>query len=175
MLGFPLSGLAGLYGYPGRRNFPGLIESVREVGHDHRVQQGLPVGLSNLVAYLVDDDPSIRRALPRLLKSLGVQTVAFASAEAFLQAGPWVPEACLILDVEMPGMKGLDLLEHLHTAGIRLPVIIITAYHDVQTYNRAMHAGIVAYLRKPFDAQELLEALRQARAQMHRGPPRSSG
>jgi FixJ family two-component response regulator len=128
------------------------------------------VGLSNLVAYLVDDDPSIRRALPRLLKSLGVQTIAFASAEAFLQAGPWVPDSCLILDMEMPGMKGVDVLEHLHKAGIILPVIIITAYHDVQTYSRAMQAGIVAYLRKPFDDQELLEALRQAAVQRHKGP-----
>ena len=67
-------------------------------------------------------------------------------------------------------MKGLALLEHLHTAGITLPVIIITAYHDVQTYNRAMQAGIVAYLRKPFDDQELLEALRQACAQRLREP-----
>jgi two-component system response regulator FixJ len=71
--------------------------------------------------------------------------------------------------MEMPGMKGLDLLEHLHKAGITLPVIIITAYHDVQTYNRAMQAGIVAYLRKPFDDQALLEALRQAATQRHRG------
>lgn len=157
-----------------RQNMLGLIESVREVGHDHRVQQGLLVGLSNLVAYLVDDDPSIRRALPRLLKSLGVQTVAFASAEAFLQAGPQRPDACLILDVEMPGMKGLALLEHLQTSGIILPVIIITAYHDVQTYTRATQAGVVAYLRKPFDDLALLEALRQAYAQRHRGPPLSS-
>ena len=83
------------------------------------------MGLSNLVVYLVDDDLSIRRALARLLKSLGVETVVLASAEAFLQAGPWVPEACLILDVQMPGMKGWDLLEHLRAIGVALPVIII--------------------------------------------------
>jgi FixJ family two-component response regulator len=147
---------------------------MREVGHDHHVQQGFPVGLSNLVVYLVDDDPSIRRALPRLLKSLGVQTIAFASAEAFLQAGPWMPDAYLILDMAMPGMKGLALLEHLHEAGTTLPVIVITAYHDVQTYNRAMQAGIVAYLRKPFDDRALLAALRQAAAQ-RRGASRRSG
>lgn len=125
--------------------------------------------LSNLIAYLVDDDLSIRRSLPRLLKAHGVKTVTFASAEAFLQAEPWVPEACLILDVQMPGMKGWDLLEHLHTIGIALPVIIITAYHDVQTPHRAMQAGIVAYLRKPFDQEELLEALEQAYTQRRRG------
>jgi FixJ family two-component response regulator len=119
------------------------------------------------VAYLVDDDPSVRRALPRLLKSLGVETVAFASAEAFLQAGPWLPEACLILDVQMPGMKGWDLVEHLRASGSTLPVIIITAYNDAQTHDRARRAGIVAYLRKPFDDQALLEALRQACAQRH--------
>ena len=129
------------------------------------------MGLSNLVAYLVDDDPSVRRALPRLLKSLGVETVAFASAEAFLQAGPWLPEACLILDVQMPGMKGWDLVEHLRASGSTLPVIIITAYNDAQTHDRARRAGIVAYLRKPFDDQALLEALRQAYAQRHRELP----
>jgi FixJ family two-component response regulator len=129
------------------------------------------VGRSNLVAYLVDDDPSVRRALPRLLKSLGVETVAFASAEAFLQAGPWLPEACLILDVQMPGMKGWDLVEHLRACGSPLPVIIITAYNDAQTHDRVRQAGIVAYLPKPFDDQALLEALRQAYAQRHRELP----
>jgi two-component system response regulator FixJ len=129
------------------------------------------VDLSNLVAYLVDDDPSVRRALPRLLKSLGVETVAFASAEAFLQAGPWLPEACLILDVQMPGMKGWDLVEHLRAFGSTLPVIIITAYNDAQTHDRARRAGIAAYLRKPFDDQALLEALRQAYAQRHKELP----
>jgi len=153
-----------------RSSIPGVVESVRE-GHDHRHHQGIPVGLSNLVAYLVDDDPSIRRALTRLLKSFGVETVTFASAEAFLHAGPWVPEACLILDVQMPGMKGWDLLEHLRAARITLPVIIITAYNDVQMHDRAMQAGIVAYLQKPFDDQALLGALRQAYAQRHRGAP----
>jgi FixJ family two-component response regulator len=129
------------------------------------------MGLANLMAYLVDDDPSVRRALPRLLKSLGVQAVAFASAEAFLQAGPWLPEACLILDVQMPGMKGWDLVEHLRASGSTLPVIIITAYNDAQTHDRARRAGIVAYLRKPFDDQALLEALRQACAQRHKTLP----
>ena len=127
--------------------------------------------LSNLVVYLVDDDLSIRRALTRLLKSLGVETVVFASAEAFLQAGPWAPEACLILDVQMPGMKGWDLVEHLRASGSTLPVIIITAYNDAQTHDRARRAGIVAYLRKPFDDQALLQALRQACAQRHRELP----
>jgi FixJ family two-component response regulator len=126
------------------------------------------MGLTNLVVYLVDDDLSIRRALTRLLKSLRVETVVFASAEAFLQAGPWAPEACLILDIQMPGMKGWDLLEHLRAASIALPVILITAYNDAQTHDRAMQAGVVAYLRKPFDDQTLLEALRQAYEQRHR-------
>jgi FixJ family two-component response regulator len=129
------------------------------------------VGQSNQVAYLVDDDPSIRRSLPRLLKSLGVETIAFASAEAFLQAGPWLPEACLILDVQMPGMKGWDLVAHLRASGSTLPVIIITAYNDAQTHDRTRRSGIVAYLRKPFDDQALLEALQQAYAQRHNELP----
>jgi FixJ family two-component response regulator len=147
-----------------------MVESARAAGHDHRQHQGIPMGLPHLVVYIVDDDLSIRRALTRLLKSLGVETVVFASAEAFLQAAPWALEACLILDVQMPGMKGWDLLEHLRAAGIALPVIIITAYNDAQTYDRALQAGIVAYLQKPFDDQALLTALRQAYEQRHRGP-----
>jgi two-component system, LuxR family, response regulator FixJ len=152
-----------------RRSSLGVVESGREAGHDRRHQQGISMGLSNLVVYLVDDDVSIRRALTRLLKSLGIETVVFASAEAFLQAGPWASEACLILDVQMPGMKGWDLLEHLRAAGIVMPVIIITAYNDAQTHDRALQAGIVAYLQKPFDDQTLLEILRQAHEQRHRG------
>src|SRR4029450_3338212 len=114
--------------YAERRSMLGIVESVREVDHDHRHHQGIRMGLSNLVAYIVDDDLSIRRALTRLLKSLGVGTVVFNSAEAFLQAGPWALEACLILDVQMPGMKGWDLLEHLRTAGFALSGVILPGF-----------------------------------------------
>jgi FixJ family two-component response regulator len=125
------------------------------------------VHAANLVIYLVDDDASIRRALTRLLKSVGLGT--FASAEAFLQASPWIPEACLILDVQLPGMTGWGLVDHLRATNAKMPVIIITAHHDNQTQDRAREAGIVAYLRKPFNDQELIEALQRVIAQRHAG------
>ena len=125
---------------------------------------------ANLVIYLVDDDASIRRALTRLLKSIGLETFAFASAEAFLQASPWIPEACLILDVQLPGMTGWGLVDHLRATHTKMPVIIMTAYHERQTQDRAREADIVAYLRKPFNDQELIEALQRVIAQRHAGP-----
>jgi FixJ family two-component response regulator len=105
----------------------------------------------NLVVYVVNDDVSVRRAVTRLLRAYGLQTMAFASAEAFLQTGSWKPEACLILDAQMPGMTGCELLAALKAAGRMLPVIIITAYNEEPTPERVQQAGIVAYLRKPFD------------------------
>jgi FixJ family two-component response regulator len=125
---------------------------------------------ANLVVYVVDDDASVRRALTRLLRAYGLQTMAFASAEAFLQIEFRKPEACLILDIQMPGMTGWELLAELKAAGRMLPVIIITAYHEEPTPERMQQAGIVAYLRKPFDEQALLEALQRVATQ---GPPGS--
>jgi FixJ family two-component response regulator len=119
------------------------------------------VRAANLVIYLVDDDASVRRALTRLLKSISLDTVAFPSAEAFLQASPWVVEACLVLDVQLPGITGWELVDHLRATNITMPVIIITAYNDRQTQDHARNADIVAYLRKPFDDQELIVALQR--------------
>jgi FixJ family two-component response regulator len=129
------------------------------------------VGAANLVVYVVEDDASVRRAVTRLLRAHGLQSVVFASAEAFLQAGVWEPEACLILDVQMPGMTGWELLTALEAAGRMLPVIIITAYYEEPTPERLQQAGIVAYLRKPFDEQSLLEALERVQAQEPPGSP----
>jgi FixJ family two-component response regulator len=105
-----------------------------------------------------------------LLRAHGLQTVAFASAEAFLQTEFWKSHACLILDIQMPGMTGWELLAALQAAGRTLPVIIITAYNEEPTSERARQAGIVAYLRKPFDEQALLQALQRVKAQ---APPGS--
>jgi FixJ family two-component response regulator len=113
---------------------------------------------------IVDDDASIRRALSRLLHSVGWKAVALPSAEAFLQAGLQMlpPPNCLVLDVRLPGMSGVELLEHLVAAGPSLPAIIITAYDDVQVRKRAAQAGVVAYVQKPVDAQDLLQAIQRA-------------
>jgi FixJ family two-component response regulator len=111
---------------------------------------------------IVDDDVSIQRALARLLSAAGWQAVTFPSAEAFLQTGMEASPDCLMLDVWLPGMTGVELLEHLAVTGSTLPTVIITGRDDLQIHMRAMQAGAVAYLLKPLDEQELLQALQKA-------------
>jgi FixJ family two-component response regulator len=111
---------------------------------------------------IVDDDVSMLRALRRLLRSVGITVVTYTSAEEFLQSGMQVRIRCLVLDVMLPGMSGLDLLARLDASAVTLPVIIVTAYADEQTRLRAEQAGVVAYLRKPFEEDALLEAIRRA-------------
>ena len=108
---------------------------------------------------IVDDDVSIQRALGRLLYTVGWHAVTFSSAEAFLQTGMQASPDCLVLDVWLPGMTGVELLEHLAKMGSTLPVIIITGRDDLQMRMRAVQAGAVAYLLKPLDGQDLLQAL----------------
>ena len=117
------------------------------------------------VVAIVDDDASLRRALARLLRTAGWQTVTFASAEAFLHTDPQMPLDCLVLDVWLPGMTGMALLEHLVALGSTLPVILITGREDVQTRLHAARKGAVAYLRKPLDEHDLLLALQRALGQ----------
>lgn len=114
------------------------------------------------VIAIVDDDPPICRALSRLLQAVGWQTVTFGSAEAFLQSGLQEPPHCLVLDVRLPGMTGLELLERLVADSVSFPIIIITVHDNAQVRMRAMQAGAVAYLRKPFDERDFLQAIRQA-------------
>jgi FixJ family two-component response regulator len=126
---------------------------------------------SELVVYVVEDDVSVRRAVTRLLRAHGWRTVAFASADAFLQAGPWEPVACLLLDLQMPGMTGWELLAELGKTNRSLPVIIITAHNEEPTPEQVQQAEIVAYLRKPFDEQVLLAALQQVCGPRPPAPP----
>jgi FixJ family two-component response regulator len=114
--------------------------------------------------FVVDDDPSIRRALGRLLKAAGFLVEAFDSADAFL-AAPRVPEAvCLVLDVSMPGRSGLDLQGILGDRSPDLPVVFITGNGSIPTAVRAMKAGAVDFLTKPFREKDLLTAIRRASA-----------
>jgi FixJ family two-component response regulator len=96
---------------------------------------------------------------------MGYETMTFASAEAFLQAGLQKSPACLILDVWLPGISGVALLEHLAALGSTLPVILITGRDDAQMHLRAVQMGVVAYLRKPLDEQDLRQALQRALGQ----------
>src|SRR5262245_7442597 len=112
---------------------------------------------------IVDDDAAIQRALARLLTVAGWQVVTFASAEAFLETNLRAALDCLVLDVWLPGMTGIALLEHLVATGRMLPAVIITAYDDLQLRLWAMQAGAVAYLLKPIEWQELVQVLQEVR------------
>jgi len=116
---------------------------------------------SHLVA-VVDDDASVRRALQRLLQSAEFRVIAYSSAAEFLATGVSSVPDCVILDVHLGGMSGLELLSQLRGSGYSLPVLIITAHDDPQTRVAAAQAGCTAYLRKPLDAKVLLEEVAAA-------------
>jgi FixJ family two-component response regulator len=116
----------------------------------------------SVTVYVVDDDESIRRALKRLLRSAGYHAITFDSAEEFMEATSCRGEGCLILDIRLPGMTGLDLQEKLASLGAKYPVIFMTAHDNPQWQERAKKAGAVAYLKKPFDEQSLLNAIHRA-------------
>src|SRR5271169_657496 len=118
-------------------------------------------GKTNLVA-IVDDDDSMRSALQGLLKAVGLPARAFASAEEFLESGEQHQTACLIADISMPGMSGLELQAKLNAEHCRIPTIFITAHGDSKMRMQAMRAGAVEFLAKPFDDEVLLGNVRAA-------------
>lgn len=118
-------------------------------------------GKRNLVA-IVDDDDLMRGALQGMLKSVGLRSQAFASAEEFLTSGQESQTACLIADVRMPGMSGLELQAELNDEQRRIPTIFITAHGDEKMRMRALRAGAVEFLAKPFDDEALLASVRAA-------------
>ena len=114
------------------------------------------------VVFVVDDDPSVATALKRLIRSVGLDAQTFRTAEEFLRvARPEVP-ACLVLDVRLPGVSGLDLQQKLVEAGLLIPVVFITGHGDIPMTVRAMKAGAVEFLPKPFREQDLLDAIQRA-------------
>jgi FixJ family two-component response regulator len=112
--------------------------------------------------FIVDDDPSIRLALENLVSSIGQPVETYAAAQDFLHDCPRNPAGCLVLDVQMPGLSGLDLQSELSEAGIYLPIIFITGHGDIPTTVRALKAGAVEFLTKPVSDSELLAAIDQA-------------
>jgi FixJ family two-component response regulator len=112
--------------------------------------------------FIVDDDPSIRLALENLVSATGQHAETYATAQDFLRDCPRDPAGCLVLDVQMPGLSGLDLQGELKRAGIHLPVIFLTGHGDIPTTVRAMKAGAVEFLTKPVSDSELLTAINQA-------------
>ena len=118
-------------------------------------------GKTNLVA-IVDDDDLMRSALQGMLKSVGLRSQAFASAEEFLNSGQHRQTACLITDIRMPGMSGLELQAKLNAEHCRIPTIFITAHGDTKMRMQALRAGAVEFLAKPFDDDALLGSVRAA-------------
>jgi FixJ family two-component response regulator len=118
-------------------------------------------GKAKMVA-IVDDDDLMRTALQGLLKAAGLLAQSFASAEDFLKSGQQHDTGCLITDIRMPGMSGLELQAQLNADHCRIPTIFITAHGDARMRMQAMRAGAVEFLAKPFDDEALLESVRAA-------------
>src|ERR1700731_3466117 len=118
---------------------------------------------------VVEDDPFFRESMRRLMRSLGYSVEAFSSAADFLASPRLVEPACLIADVHMPAMTGVELYRHLSDAGYAIPTILVTAYPDDDVRARALNDGVVCYLRKPVDEKQLVRRLRAA---LHSGEPR---
>jgi RNA polymerase sigma factor (sigma-70 family) len=114
--------------------------------------------------FIVDDDPSARRGLTRLIRAAGLKAESFSSAADFLASGNYDRPGCLVLDVRMPGMTGPELQDELDRAGLQLPIIFLSAHGDVPTTARAMKMGAVDFLTKPVDRDELLEAIKTSLA-----------
>jgi FixJ family two-component response regulator len=112
--------------------------------------------------FIIDDDESVRRALGRLIQSAGLNVETFATAEEFLQYPERPEPGCLILDLHLPGLCGLELQERLKAEGRCVPLVFISGDTDERARARALRAGAVAFLHKPFEEQELLGAVRRA-------------
>ena len=112
--------------------------------------------------FIIDDDESVRASLKLLVESAGHKGVTFKSAEEFLESGSMKGADCLLLDIRMPGMGGFELQEHLVASGSPIPVVFVTGHDRFGMEEKAMRLGAVAYLRKPFDDQELLNAINRA-------------
>jgi RNA polymerase sigma factor (sigma-70 family) len=114
------------------------------------------------IVFVVDDDPSVRSSLKFLLSTVGLQVESFDSADAFLHKKPLDAPSCLVLDVRLPGLSGLDFQRELAARNTRIPIIFLTGHGDIPMSVRAMKAGAVEFLTKPFRDQDLLDAVRIA-------------
>src|SRR6202030_4211557 len=122
----------------------------------------MPMERKTQLVAIVDDDDSMRSALQGLLKAAGLPAQAFGSAEEFLNSGQQHKAACLIADIRMPGMSGLELQAKLNAERCKIPIIFITAHGDAKMRMQALRAGAVEFLAKPFDDEVLLDSVRAA-------------
>jgi RNA polymerase sigma factor (sigma-70 family) len=114
------------------------------------------------IVFVIDDDPSVRRAIRRLIGSVGLQVELFGSAKEFLRSKRLDAPGCLVLDIRLPGISGLDFQRELAVANVHIPILFITAHGDIPMTVRAMKAGAVEFLAKPFRDQDLLDAVQVA-------------
>ena len=114
------------------------------------------------IVIIVDDDSSMRTMIARLLDSVGLKSISFSAPEEFLRTSPPDDPACVVLDVQMPGLSGLDLQRELAKAEHQLPIVFMTGHGDIPMTVQAMKEGAVAFLTKPFRNQDLIDAIRQA-------------
>src|SRR4029077_15652517 len=112
--------------------------------------------------FVIDDDAQVRAAIQGMLKSVGLRSEAFGTAQQFLRGKRPDGPSCLVLDVRLPGVNGLDFQRELADAGVRIPVIFITGHGDIPMTVKAMESGAVEFLTKPFRGQDLLDAIHQA-------------
>src|SRR5437667_2089983 len=137
---------------------PGRIR-LREAKSSSQPQNG---SKGKAVVYVVDDDASVREALGRLIRSAGLEVETFASAQEFLACSRADVPSCLVLDVQLPGLSGLDLQHELAKADVQIPIIFITGHGDIPTSVRAIKAGALEFLAKPVNREDLLRAIQQA-------------
>ena len=122
----------------------------------------------NAFVFVVDDDTSVRESLKNLIRSAGFSVQTFSSAQEFLASQRPQGPSCLVLDVQLPGLSGLDLQQELAKGGIQIPIIFITGHGDIPMSVRAMKAGALEFLTKPIKDEDLLDAIQQAIARDHR-------
>ena len=117
---------------------------------------------SDAVIAIVDDDPSVREGLSSLIRSAGLQVETFASAQEFLARPGAEAPSCLVLDLQLPGLSGLDLQKRMAEVGLEIPIVFLTGHGNIPASVQAMKAGAVEFLTKPFDEQDLLQAIQEA-------------
>jgi FixJ family two-component response regulator len=117
---------------------------------------------SDAIIAIVDDDPSVRKGLERLIRSVGWKTESFGSAQEFLASARAEASSCLVLDLQMPGLSGLDLQKRMTEAGVETPIVFLTGHGDIPASVKAMKAGAIEFLTKPVEEQDLLNAIKEA-------------
>ena len=117
---------------------------------------------SDAIVAIVDDDPSVQKGLQRLIRSMGWKAESFASAQDFLARSRTEAPSCLVLDLKMPGLSGLDLQKRMAEAGVEIPIVFLTGHGDIPATVQAMKAGAVEFLTKPVDEEDLVRAIQEA-------------